>query len=44
VSDKRHADEELDGLVDLLKDAVSGIQIVTGDELPEVVEILGRKG
>ncbi len=44
VPEKRHADQVLHGLIDLLKEAVSGIQIVAGDKLPEIVEILGRQG
>ena len=44
VSDERHAHETLHRRIDVLKHAVSGIQIVAGDKLPDVVEILGRKG
>ena len=43
MSDERHTNQVLNGLVDLLKDAVSGIQIVAGDELSEIVEILSRQ-
>jgi hypothetical protein len=28
----------------VVDDAVSGIQIVAGDELPEIIEILSRQG
>jgi hypothetical protein len=42
VSEKWQANQALDSRIDLLKDAVSGIQIVAGDELPEVVEVLGH--
>ena len=40
----RQADQALYGRIDFFQDAVSGIQIVAGDELPEVVEVLGRQG